>query len=277
MKTLRTLAIIAALLLGVASFAHTQTDQIDFSHAAIVNAPDVHAWPITTAITQISFSGGKTRVEFTKKNGATRWPDVTPAGWTGPLEFTLWLCVKTPDWTCSGFIQFWNGRDGSGSPTDPDVPSLYHSNWYYAARWSPIYGHGAIQSGETIAFLVTSGNQRDSVGPNSVQERSNVVVVQATDNGTFDFSGAPTPPSPDPPPPTPLPSDLDARVTALQIQMFDVFNRLAAINDYAQTIANRSEAINTALDNRLKAIEAKPIPVSCTVRAIGVTFSCRLN
>jgi hypothetical protein len=46
--------------------------------------------------------------------------------------------------------------------------------------------HGPIRPGESIGFLVTAGNARDSVGP-VLQERSNVVVVPATDNGSFTF------------------------------------------------------------------------------------------
>jgi hypothetical protein len=46
--------------------------------------------------------------------------------------------------------------------------------------------HGPIRTGERIAFLVTAGNARDSVGP-VLQERSNLVTIPATDNGSFTF------------------------------------------------------------------------------------------
>jgi hypothetical protein len=183
------------------------TDSFDLSAAQIVNAPDVRQWPVTAALTQISFDGSMTSVAFTKKNGPGRWPDITPKGWDGPLQYTLWLFVKNGDqWVGSGFIQFWNGREGSGSPSDPDVPSVYHKNWFYAERWRPINGHGPIQPGEKIGLMVTSGNARDSAGPFGPSERSNVVVIAATDRGVFDFPvdaplPAPTPaPSPTPPP-----------------------------------------------------------------------------
>lgn len=264
---LRSLIFAALVLFAVPASA--QTDMIAFTDPAtvkIVNAPDVRNWPVTTALTSMSFSDGVTRVEFTKKDGPGRWPDVTPAGWSGPLEYTLWLCVKTPGWTCSAFIQFWNGRDGSGSAGDPDVPSVYHNNWYYSSRWAPIYGHGAIQPGEVIGFLVTSGNQRDSVGPNSVAERSNVVILPATDNGTFTFGSLPLPPIP-PVPPTPVPpvppstdlAALTARVVALE----------AAVGQL------QSGAVNIV--TRLQLLESKPIPTTCTVQAIGVRFACRLQ
>src|ERR1700704_6579995 len=93
------------------------TDMFDLSAAQIVNAPDVRQWPMTAALTQISFDGSMTRVAFTKKNGPGRWPDITPKGWDGPLQYTLWLFLQIDGhWVGSGFIQFWNGREGSGSP-----------------------------------------------------------------------------------------------------------------------------------------------------------------
>lgn len=165
-------------------------DMIDLSAAQIVNAPDVRGgtWRKTAALTQVSFSGGQSRFDFSKRDGAGRWPDVTPAGWTGPLQYTVWLFKFIGGiWVGSAFIQFWHDRVGSGSVDDPDVPSRYHQHWYYAARWAPIFGSGAITPGQTIGFMVTSGNERDSVGPYSVQERSNVVTLAATDNGTFNF------------------------------------------------------------------------------------------
>lgn len=176
-------------------------DQINLAEAIIVNAPDIRNWPITTAITQLKFDGNTTSVDFTKKEGPNRWPDVTPAGWTGPLEYTLWLFLNINNqWVGSGFIQFWNGRDSSGSAADPDVPSVYDIHWYYAARWAPMFGYGPIKPGTPIGFMVTSGNARDSVGPYGPQERSNIVLVPASNNATFTF---PEIPSPIPVPPTP--------------------------------------------------------------------------
>lgn len=208
----------------VGTVAHCQ-DMIDISRAHIVNAPDVRTWPATARITGVSFADGVTRVAFTKQDGDSRWPDVVPPGWKEPLQYTLWLFVRNGDeWAGSGFIQFWHGRDGSGSPADPDVPSVYDKHWYYAARWTPVYGHGPIKPGENIGFMVTSGNARDNIGPNSVQERSNIVVFAATDTGTYSFDAGPPvpPPSPTPQPPAPAPapsSDVVARLQAIQDQL----------------------------------------------------------
>ena len=160
---------------------------IDLSAARIVNAPDVRAWAETAIITKVSFDGAITRIEFTKQEGPDRWPEQTPPGWQGPLQYTIWLFLKINGlWVGSAFIQMWHGRDGSGTPSDPDVPSLYHQHWYYGSRWSPMQEHGPIRPGELIGFMVTAGNARDSVGP-VLQERSNLVAIQATDNGAFTF------------------------------------------------------------------------------------------
>jgi hypothetical protein len=194
-------ALICSLFLNTA-FAQ---DMIDFRSAQIVAAPDVHDWPVTTSITQVSIQNGTSSVIFNKQDGPERWPDVTPDGWDGSLQYTLWLCVQTPTWACSGFVQMWYGRPGSGKASDPDVPSTYDRTRYYDARWSPMFGHGPIRPGELIAVLVTSGNERGAGGPFSVKERSNVVTFPATDNGVFVFPATPASvPSPTPTP-TPVP------------------------------------------------------------------------
>lgn len=240
------------VLILLCAFPAFAQDAIDLSRAQIVNAPDVRTWAPTARITRVSFSGGVTRVAFTKQDGDGRWPDVTPPGWSGPLQYTLWLFVKTGDgsWAGSGFIQFWHGRDGSGSAADPDLPSVYDKHWYYAERWSPIFGHGQIQPGEQIGFMVTSGNERDSGGPFSVQERSNVVVFAATDNGAYNFDATLPPVVVTPPPvivvpptttvpqPLPLPpltvsTDYTAllnRILDAQLQLLDAQKQLLTVS-----------------------------------------------
>jgi hypothetical protein len=234
-----------------------QADMLNIHQAQIVNAPNVADWPVTTALTAVSFDGSTTRVDFTKKDGANRWPDVTPAGWAGPLEYTIWLFVNNDgQWVGSGFIQMWNGRDGSGSPADPDVPSLYAKNWYYSQRWAPIFGHGPIAKGETIGFMVTSGNQRDSVGPNSVQERSNIVTFAATDNGQYTFGTTPTPD------PAPTPTDLEPVLRAIAA----LTGRMTA-----------AEASIADLGNRLTVVEARKTVTSCSASVFGIPVSCKVQ
>lgn len=197
------------LVLSLVALPVSAQDAFPLAAATIVNSPDVTGWPQTAVLTDVVFDGSSTRVEFTKHHGNDRWPDITPEGWKGPLQYTLWLFVNiNGQWVGSGFIQFWENRPASGSPSDWDVPSLYDKNWFYAARWAPIYGHGPIRPGEQIGFMVTSGNARDSVGPYGPSERSNVVVFSAADNAHYTFSAAPPPPVVIPPvivtPPPPI-------------------------------------------------------------------------
>jgi hypothetical protein len=184
-QALNVLPRVEAVLSGPAPVPGRPT--IDLATCKIVNAPDARNWDETAAITKVSFDCAVTRIEFSRQDGPNRWPDVTPTGWQGPLQYTIWLFLKiNGQWVGSAFIQMWHGRDGSGSPADPDVPSVYHAHWYYGTRWSPMQEHGAIRPGELIGFMVTAGNARDSAGP-FVQERSNLVAVPATDNGVFTF------------------------------------------------------------------------------------------
>jgi hypothetical protein len=207
-------------------------DMIDLALVGLTrNSPDVHAWPVTAAITRVSFHNGVTRFTFTKQDGDDRWPDVTPPGWTGPLQYTAWLFVNNGNsWVAGAFVQFWHGRDGSGQPNDPDVPSYYHRNWYYSARWAPVFGHGPIQPGEPIGFMLTSGNARDNVGPMGPSERSNIVTLNATDEGEFTFPvDEPVPvPVPDPPPIDPPPAPDGVTLATLHADLREILDTLRA-------------------------------------------------
>jgi len=157
-------------------------DAFDLRSAQLVNAPDVRDWPVTAQITRVTFTGNNTVIDFDRKDGANRWPD---QAWGAPgdsLQYTIWLFLQQGGaWVGSAFIQMWYGRDGAG-----DAPSDYAANWYYSSRWAPMDAHGPIAGGESIAFMVTPGNARDNGGPLALAERSNIVIVPATDNGSFE-------------------------------------------------------------------------------------------
>jgi hypothetical protein len=152
-------------------------DQINMSAAQIYNSPtDLASWTVSTAITSVNIGGNGFTVQFSKKDGAGRWPDVTPPGWTGPLEYTLGMCLNIGgQWDCSAVIQAWNGADPLGGP-----PSQIGLNWFYdPIRWGPMTGHQPA-SGETIGIFVCEGdcrnNTRGDLSP--LRERSNVVLVK---------------------------------------------------------------------------------------------------
>jgi hypothetical protein len=152
-------------------------DQLDMSQATILNSPfDLASWPVSTSLQVVDMGPGGISLQFSKKDGAGRWPDVVPPGWTGPLQYTLGMCLYISNrWYCSAVVEFWYGLDRSGGP-----PQDYALNWFYdPIRWSPMTGHQPAV-GETIGIFVCAGDCRNNPkGTTSpVKERSNVVLVK---------------------------------------------------------------------------------------------------
>jgi hypothetical protein len=151
-------------------------DQMDLSQAAVYNSPaDVAGWPITTRITHLESLGcnGGLALTFSAQNS---WPNYTPPGWDGPLQYTLWAVVNVNGrWNTSGFIQFWRGRENTGAPILP-LSCGFPVNWAYDARWGPMNGYRP-GVGERMGFFVTAGDARNVGTVTSLRERSNVVVV----------------------------------------------------------------------------------------------------
>jgi hypothetical protein len=134
------------------------------------NPQDLGSWPATATITSIQFTPSAFLVDFDKRTGGGRWPDV-PFG-TGNLEYTLGMCVNiSGQWNCSATVQFWFGRDlaASGRPNEIAI------NWWYDRRWGNLMGYQPAM-GETVGIFVAAGNLRDS-GTVITKERSNVVLM----------------------------------------------------------------------------------------------------
>lgn len=160
-------------------------DALDLSTVQVFNSPaDVASWPITTHLTQLTMQSPDVGLSFSFSALAT-WPDYTPPGWTGPLQYTVWAVVDVGGtWYTSGYIQMWNGRASTGAP----ILSDFAINWAYDGRWGPMMGHQPVV-GELMGFFVTAGNARGVSDVTSLRERSNVVLVHlpAGDNGVFTF------------------------------------------------------------------------------------------
>ena len=165
----------------------------DLSAATIVNSPqDLANWPENAKITSINFSPDSFQVEFDRRDGPGRWPDVVPAGWAGALQYTLGMCAQsqgtTGPWFCSGVVQFWYGR----TLTDSAPPSHVGFEWFYdPVRWGPLYMHQPAE-GELVGLWVGAGNLRDGNNLNratcpAVCERSNVALIPWT-NGFASFT-----------------------------------------------------------------------------------------
>jgi hypothetical protein len=157
-------------------------DQMNMSQATILNSPsDLASWPITTSLEVVDMGPGGIAVQFSKKDGPGRWPDVTPPGWDGPLQYTLGMCMVVNNrWYCSAVVEFWYGLNRSGG-----APQDYAMNWFYdPIRWAPMTGHQPAV-GETIGIFVCAGdcrnNTKGTLSP--VAERSNVVLVKQPGSG----------------------------------------------------------------------------------------------
>jgi hypothetical protein len=158
----------------------------NLQQATILDSPDNFAFFAETAkITTLIMGPSGINVDFTKKNGPDRWPDITPPGFSGPIQYCLGLAFKIDGrWYASAPIEMWNDRlEGGGPPQD------YALNWFYnPARWAPMTFHQP-EVGETIGFFVVAGDVRGFNSNQKYQERSNVVMVPMPDGGgaTYTF------------------------------------------------------------------------------------------
>jgi hypothetical protein len=134
------------------------------------NPADFKSWAETAAITSIDFTDDAILVDFDRRDGPNRWPDVGFG--SGSLEYTLGMCVNIQGtWNCSATIQFWYGRDLAAS----GLPSYIAANWWYDTRWGALQGYQPT-CGETVGIYVAAGNLRDS-GNVIAKERSNIVLM----------------------------------------------------------------------------------------------------
>jgi hypothetical protein len=153
--------------------------------ATILDSPDNFAFFAETAkITDLVLGPSGINVDFTKKNGPDRWPDIIPPGFSGPIQYCLGMAWKIDGrWYASAPIEMWNDRAEGGGP-----PQDYALNWFYnPARWAPMTFHQP-QVGETIGFFVVAGDVRGFNSNQKYQERSNVVMVPMPDGGGASFS-----------------------------------------------------------------------------------------
>jgi hypothetical protein len=159
------------------------------------NPANLADWPVTTQITDVEFQymgADGIHVEFSKRDGAGSWPDVTPPGWTGPLEYTLGMVEYiNGKWYGSAAIEFWRGLPAAGGNVAEDIMTKGQcaafgagsscqvaKNWYYDGRWGNLAGYQPA-TGEIIGIFVVAGNLRGVTdgSQSPVQERSNVVLM----------------------------------------------------------------------------------------------------
>lgn len=183
-------------------------------------------WPMTTAITRVAFlpGDGGLHLEFGKKDGPGRWPDVVPPGWDGPIEFTIWFGVVVAGVAeFAACINWWNGRPDRESGPVSDPEHFPRNLWYLNDR---LKGRTPVV-GEPMGLFVTAGAERGVVAF-KVAERSNVVAFRypGPAGGTFTFDDDPAPPVDPPTDPEPPPTDdLRASLIAGLRDQRDALNR----------------------------------------------------
>ena len=164
------------------SGAPAAADMISLSGVPFLNSPaDLGSWPITSKLDEVHIRPSGIHVEFSKRMGPNRWPDVRPPGWDGDLQYTLGMCLRIGGkWHCSAVVQFWHGLEESGGE-----PWNYAINWFYdPIRWAPMTGHQPAP-GETIGIFVCAGdcrnNPKGDLSP--AKERTNIVTLPMPGNG----------------------------------------------------------------------------------------------
>ncbi|HEX8793972.1 MAG TPA: hypothetical protein VF765_23685 [Polyangiaceae bacterium] len=161
------------------------------------NPPDLASWPVTTQLTEVDFIDQGLNLQFDKKDGPNRWPDVTPPGWMGPLQYTVGLveCVNG-QWHGSAVIEIWYDLATEGgnnladcAPSYGPMPCPGHmqvqQNWYYSSLPVGPLQNRQPATGETIGVFVAAGNLRgittDDPNNSPVMERSDIVLVPFPD------------------------------------------------------------------------------------------------
>lgn len=255
------------------------TDGINAHEVVWHGVPNPADWPITKRLDGVEFSDRDETTGVRPITNADTWPGVIPAGWDGPVTYSLWLIRRIGSrWHGSCAIEFFQGRYWTGAPL-----GRYYSDWYSPDRESfgPLRSLPNVVESELIAFMVAAGSHRlkdTSVQPGqqSVRERSPIIVLPYTANGVV-RAAAPTPdPRPDPrpepqPDPRPDPS-LAEHVTALRAEQ-GVLRE--SVNGLTVSDATRAQEV-AELRARIAELEARPTPTppkTVSFRVFGVPLT----
>lgn len=290
--------IVLVLMIVLLTVPAVAQDGIDLSRASFHGSPNVSAWPVTVTLRAVEFQPGADKgvaPMFNRAEMNARWPNVRPPGWNGPIQFTLWACVRIGGWHCAGLQEFWGDHAGpprvwSGAPfleTGVHGKNNWQENWAYDGRWGPMSGYVPML-GDEVAFFLTAGDQRNPHDIRSVEERTNVVKVKLATQGValpIVDGAVPVPPPPVVPVPTlppasPAGPDYGPKIAALELAVQTLTGELAAhvtyLNDSRAWVTEQVEA----LAGRVSALESRPVPLRCVAAiALGIRIpvSCRLE
>jgi len=152
-------------------------DAFDFSTAGIYDSPTALAsWNASTALTMVDLRADGVAFTFSKQSGPDRWPDVTPPGFGGPIQYTIGMAYNIDgNYAASAPIIFWYGLEVNGGPIYE--PGQLPNNWFYDSRWGPMQGYQPAL-GETVYMFACAGDCRGFTdgSQSPVQERTNVVA-----------------------------------------------------------------------------------------------------
>jgi hypothetical protein len=172
---------------GVGCGAPAGVDGLNMGAAGIYDSPaDLGTWCIGAKITSITFQNDSFLVDFSRRTGGNRWPDYSPPGWSGSLQYTLGMCLNVNgSWACSAVVEFWYGRELTASAP----PSQISTAWFYDSRWGPLAGRQPAD-GEQVGIFVCAGDCRNvaQAWPGSLKERSNVQMVTWSNSGGPSYS-----------------------------------------------------------------------------------------
>lgn len=246
------------LVLALAAPAAAQ-DAIDLRLATIErSASDVATWPIVTAITRLELGAGDCGVEFDKKAGFDKWPNVPIPGWNGgAIQYTLWMVrIVNGQVYTGGGIEFWDGRVGGCGPA-----AEYIKNWYYDSSWGPLHDAGELTPGERVGFFVTAGDAR-AKDVRIITARSAVVAVPwpGGAGGTFTFGPVAPPPvvTPPPviivPPPVPVPAPAPTPAPLPSTDLSGIYTQLAAISAKVDAVDQHVAEFREAVRSKYTAV-----------------------
>lgn len=192
--------VFVVVVLSTVSLAWGQTDAVDIGSVVFLGAPEhVKSWPVTNPIVRVELKSQRGTHDTGVGIGLasdTRWPDMTPPGWDGPLNWTLWIGVwcrgqvhMTPSleyWSSAGGSR--RGKYWSGAPLLTD-----YNEWVYQ---EPVMAGCPPKRGDKVYFMAVPVSHRRKV-VESVPERSQIAEVVLVEDAVYMFTGAPpVPPAP---------------------------------------------------------------------------------
>src|SRR3989442_11603706 len=100
------------LVLALLAAPAAAQDAVDPHQCTLTPSPVVN-WPATTTLTSAVFRPDGLHLEFDKKEGPGRWPDVHPDGWKAgdTIQYTIWFGAFVNN-RChlAASLNWWHGR-----------------------------------------------------------------------------------------------------------------------------------------------------------------------